>query len=264
MDVVNRQDTPAFIVIGAQKAGTTSLFTYLRQHPKLFLPREKELKYFSRSDGTQSSFQEYVETHFSAQQTQNRKCGEVSPEYLYTPDSARLIQHYCPNARLIAILRDPIERAYSHYRMMVRKGLEGHTFEDAVQERLGSFHEPASFAECPFAYLRLSKYGTLLRPFGRANEEQRLKVCFLEDLKRAPKTFMEELFKFLDVEPIDVSPIGQTEMNMGGRRKLPLWADKIIRHIGNRFSRRNQRYGRYFLYRYELWSRVAESSLARH
>lgn len=117
---------PEFLIIGAQKAGTSSLFALLAQHPQLKLPVQKELHYFdlhySRGDAW-----------YSNQFPAGARSGEASPYYLFHPYAARRVAEKLPNARLVVLLRDPVLRALSHYQMERRSGLEpARSFEAAI------------------------------------------------------------------------------------------------------------------------------------
>ena len=126
---------PNFLILGAQKAGTTSLFDYLGQHPEVYPSPIKETHFFDHGGVRQTyagpvripgpkikSLEEY-EGLFDGVRDE-KAVGEATPTYLYLPGVAERIRHHVPEARLIAILRDPVERAYSGYQHAVRNGRE--------------------------------------------------------------------------------------------------------------------------------------------
>jgi hypothetical protein len=131
---------PDFIIIGAQRCGTTSLYQYLSQHPEVYPSFPKEVHYFSNyfDKGTT-----WYRSHFPLE-SQKRKAeskpdgrfttGEASPYYLVHPHAARRASMVVPQARLIVLLRDPVQRAYSHYYHEVRMGAESLSFEAAIQK----------------------------------------------------------------------------------------------------------------------------------
>jgi len=104
-----------FLVIGAQKSGTTSLFKYLQRHPELYLPPSKEINFFVNASKFPRGLDWYIETYFRGAD-EDKLWGEVCPSYIgYTSAPANIYAN-CPDVKLVAILRNPIDRAYSHYR----------------------------------------------------------------------------------------------------------------------------------------------------
>ncbi len=131
--------SPSFIIIGAQKGGTTSLYNYLIQHPQILPALEKEVRFFDYKYGRGMS---WYKAHFpllihnwfaQARWGRNVIVGESTPNYFFNPRSPQRIFETLPNAKLIVLLRDPIERAYSHYQMSVRGGRETLSFADALE-----------------------------------------------------------------------------------------------------------------------------------
>ncbi len=128
---------PDFFIVGAQRSGTTSLYEYLRAHPRVFMSAHKEPHFFSHDrvrmdrDLYFTSEAEYLKLFASAQAGQ--RVGEASPSYLWHPDAAQRIHAERPHAKIIVILRNPIERAYSQYRMDLADGLAPISFPEAVQ-----------------------------------------------------------------------------------------------------------------------------------
>ena len=111
-----------FLIIGAQKSGTTSLFKYLNQHPDIAMPADKEAPYFTNDELYSAGWQHYLGNYFTGYD-QELLWGTASPQYMSDLRAAERITRDLPNTRLIAILRNPIERAYSHYLMQKRRGL---------------------------------------------------------------------------------------------------------------------------------------------
>lgn len=119
-----------FLVIGAQKSGTTSLFHYLRAHPRIHIPFVKEIGFFSNERKFRKGVQWYLK-HFSDAEP-HQIVGEVSPQYMAHPAAPGRIHSLFPDTRLIAVLRNPIDRAHSAYRMAVRRGGEKRAVEEAL------------------------------------------------------------------------------------------------------------------------------------
>ena len=147
------KDILDFIVIGAQKSGTTSLFRHLIQHPEISLPPGKERPYFSHDEVYARGWGAYMRslTRHDAFADPVRSWGTVTPQYMvgglyqsngdaaesYDERTVPLrINETLPSVHLIAILRDPVERALSHHRMLAMRGLERRSFDDAIGDLL--------------------------------------------------------------------------------------------------------------------------------
>jgi Sulfotransferase family len=210
-----RLSMPNFFIIGAPSCGTTSLHAYLRQHPQVFMSPAKEPHFFSFAEkefesvplksGTYQQavvrqWQEY-QALFQGVRTETA-IGEASASYIYSPGSARRIHQYNPQAKIIAILRDPTERAYSNYIRCVRDGHEPLAdFAQALsQESIRIEHNwsPKWFYKLKgFYHQQLNEY------FHVFSREQML-LCLHEDLSQMPETLMQTIFEFLGVDPMFV------------------------------------------------------------
>ena len=219
---------PNFLVIGAPKAGTTSLHVHLRAHPEVFMPEIKEPRFFGyEGRGGLVKFpirtlEEYEALFVDV--AGETAIGEATPHYLVYPNAAERIRALIPHAKLIASLRDPVERSYSVYQMNRRnKELNADVpFLEAIE----TDHN-----------LRETYYPMLARYFQRFPPEQ-LAVILLEDLEQSPATTMRRLYAFLGVDPgfrPDLSKIA----NPGGepRSKLlhRLFSDTRLRGLSRGF-----------------------------
>ena len=179
---------PNFLIIGAAKAGTTSLHHYLRQHPDVFMaPREP--RYYAREGADASSpviwTRDAYERLFDGVTTE-RAIGEASPQYLNHPSAPDEIKADLPDAKLIVTLRNPADRAYSSYLGRLIAGSERRSAEEAMQP--GSFYFETS-----------SYYAPLSRYFERF-DRSRIKVILFDDLIRDARAVVRDLFAFLDVD----------------------------------------------------------------
>ncbi|MFZ4547052.1 MAG: sulfotransferase domain-containing protein [Bacteroidales bacterium] len=132
MITLNSIHSPDFLIIGAQKCGTTSLFYYLLQHPELFLPIEKEIHFF---DLKYHHGIDWYRNIFNTGEEGNGKLkGEASPYYIFHPLVAERVFSHIPSVKLILLLRDPVDRAYSHFMHSRRFALEPlDSFEKAIE-----------------------------------------------------------------------------------------------------------------------------------
>lgn len=209
---------PDFVIIGAGKAGTTSLFSYLRQHPAVFAssPKEPQFFLFGEPDGltpgpdgvarpragllnvvnareTVGSLDAYVRLFAAARKDQ--LAGEASPPYLYDPNAPRRMAARIPHARLLAILRDPVARAFSHYQRSFELGTESCVrFEEAVG--LEDVAAPDYYSGSRH-YLRMGFYHRQLVRFLAWFPRAQLYVCLQDDLRQDPGRVLREAFRFL-------------------------------------------------------------------
>lgn len=202
---------PNFLIIGAAKSGTTSLYSYLIQHPQVYASPLKEPRFFAlegeeldfRGPGDLRALRSSV-TDLGAYRalfdgvTEERAIGEASPVYLMSEKAPRRIAHYIPDAKLIAVLRDPAQRAYSGYLHLVRDGYEPlDDFSQALREeetRIERNYAPHwHYKEAGFYHAHLSRY---LEHF----DERQLRVYFYEDLMNDPAGVLRDVFGFLGVD----------------------------------------------------------------
>ncbi len=211
---------PNFIVIGAPKSGTTSLFYYLKQHPDIYLPERKELHYFSCDRIREStngpgdklvadnlcSSRESYESYYKGVGEESA-IGEVSPSYLYHSDASERILDELGRIKIIAILRNPVEKAFSQYMHLRRDNLETLGFKEALKEetrrREAGFGDIWRYAESSLYTERLKKYVSV---FGREN----LHLILFDDFIDSAARVVEGVYSFLGVDPgfeVDTSQV---------------------------------------------------------
>lgn len=199
---------PNFLIFGAGRSGTTSLYEYLRQHPQVFMSRVKETNYFAFDgeipDGpgaawlraTSVTTRAAYEALF-ANAGGARAIGEASPRYLEACGAAARIHALLPDVRLIAILRHPVERAFATYLAHRRDGYDpAPTFEEALadQDRRRQKRWPFEpFVDAGFSGRHLTEYRRLF-------PARQLRIYLYEDLVRDPHGLMHDLFTFLEVD----------------------------------------------------------------
>jgi hypothetical protein len=217
-----------FIVIGAQKGGTTSLWQYLRHHPAIAMPERKEEPFFSKTESDRPrSLDDFVEAHFRDIPA-GLLLGKATPQYMMgsggvdVEQIAREISATLPEVRLIALLRDPIERAASHYRMSARRRWEQRTFDAAVVEQLepGQLTTGRTEATETNSYVVQGEYGRILGIYRSHVPAERLHVELTADLNRKPDEVLDRVLEFLSL-PSGYRPdrLG-AHHHRGGARKL--------------------------------------------
>lgn len=123
----------SFVIAGVQKGGTTALFDYLGDYPDLALPAVKELHFFD-DDRREWGRPDYADYHARFPPAAGRPCGEATPIYAYWPNSLERIAAYNPAMKLIVVLRDPVQRAWSHWRMEYARGAETRPFSWCIRQ----------------------------------------------------------------------------------------------------------------------------------
>ncbi len=216
---------PNFIICGAQRAGTTSLFHYLKAHPQVYMAPTKEVHFF---DLNYEKGIDWYEKHFRSSNPEKYKAvGEASPFYMYLHEVPERIYRHLPEVKLIFILRNPVDRAYSHYWHEVRMGYEWLTFEEALEkeeERLstGDLHNIRHFS-----YKDRGKYARQLRNFMKFFSRDQLLILMYDDLKGSPHQVLSRVFEFLGVDPALASELKFKKFNVGGAPRI--WSLQRIR-----------------------------------
>lgn len=216
---------PDFLIIGAQKAGTTSLHDYLCQHSAVAAPVTKEVHFFDNEFQRGSG---WYRAHFRRGE-QGALTGESTPYYLFHPLAARRAAEVVPEARLIVVLRDPIDRAFSHHNHELALGFEQLPFEAALEaeaerlrgeeERLIADPRYRSPSHQHHSYLCRGRYaGQLERWFERYGEE-RILVLGAEDLFARPGAVVREAQDFLGLPP--QAPVDLTAKNARSYAPIP-------------------------------------------
>ena len=210
----------AFIVAGAQKAGTTALFDYLSEEPGVACSRVKEVHFFD--DETQDwRAPDYGAYHANFEAPDGRLRGEATPIYLYWPASLERIAAYNPAMKLIVLLRDPVERAWSHWKMEYARGVETRPFAWCIRDgRRRLFDAEPWGHHREFSYVERGFYGEQMeRLYGLFPREQVL-VLRAEDLSGQPAETLGRIRSYLGL-PDGAAPtprrvhVGR-EMDYGG------------------------------------------------
>lgn len=153
---------PDFLIIGAQKGGTTALYSYLRQHPAIGGPASKEVEFFDRHFARGAAwYRGHFPTAVQRRYVERRRggtflAGEASPDYLSHPWAARRARSVVPDARLIVLLRNPVDRALSAYAHEIAAGRETLSFRDALEQHAGDTESELSRMGADPGYYSLS------------------------------------------------------------------------------------------------------------
>jgi len=225
---------PTFVVVGAPKCGTTSLHHYLTQHPDVFLPRRKELHFFSHPElransrgpgdrhllrsvcATRAEYERWFEGAGRA-----RAVGEVSPSYLYYADAAasRMLEHLGP-VRIVVVVRDPVEKAFSQYMHLVRDDRERLPFSAALAAEEERTRDAWAVL---WRYAGSSLYAPGIRRFREVFGPENVRVIVNEDLRADAASVLAGLFEFVGVDP-RFRPDTRREHHRSGRPRSRLLA----------------------------------------
>lgn len=182
---------PTFLFIGPDKTGSSWIYEYLDAHPQCFVPEAKDLYFFDRE---YSRGLKWYEKFFAPATSGQTAVGELSHDYILSDEVADRIRRDLPDVKLISVIRNPIDRTYSHYLYLRRSGLTQDSFSDALTK----------FPDL----VENSRYSVMLQRYrDRFPDEQ---LCFLmfDDLKRRPQVFGNQLTDFLGIERMDAENIG--------------------------------------------------------
>jgi len=223
---MKKNSEPTFIIIGAMKSATTSLYTYLKQHPDLFMTHIKEPMFFNNLNkhkdfvvkGRKSKKITTLKEYYSLFNDVKKETaiGEASPSYLYNKQCAVLIKKHLPKTKIIAIIRQPVERAYSNYLHTKRSDREPiNNFEDALnseEKRIKNNWSPLYHYKAQgFYYKQLKRYYNLF-------PKEQIKIILFKDLITNPEKVTKEVFKFLRIDDTFVADTSK-KANVSGKPK---------------------------------------------
>ncbi|NEP44043.1 MAG: tetratricopeptide repeat protein, partial [Okeania sp. SIO2H7] len=192
---------PNFIIIGTVKGGTTSLYNYICQHPQVLPATEKEVRFFNKQF---ERGKDWYFAHFpSIPEGEQFLTGEASPTYIYEDEVAARMAASIPDIKLIAMLRNPADRAISHYYMLKKLGQENRSLERAIAGEMEVLSKVTnrSLEELSFrdkmGYLKCSLYVYFLQEWAKLFPKNQLLILKSEDLYRQPEQTMKQVFDFL-------------------------------------------------------------------
>lgn len=244
---------PNFIIIGAQKCGTTSLYQYLSEHPQVIPALKKEIHFFDDMEFGKGlnwyrayfplSIQKYYAKIFNGQR---KITGEASPYYIFYPHSPKRISAVAPNVKFIIMLRNPVDRAFSHYYHQVRKGRENLGFTEAIdaeEERLKGELERMINDETyysrnywAYSYLARGRYAEQLKVWLNFFQRENFLIINSERFFISPAEEFKETLRFLELEPVELK--NYMASNAGSYHKMP---DMTRKQLVEYFKPHNQR-----------------------
>jgi hypothetical protein len=198
----NRQRRLDFIGVGVAKAGTTALYSYLKQHPEIGLGSKKEIHFFDRVENFFFPKWFYFHYHrFFNFKSGKKIYGEITPIYLYWRSAAADIYEYNPKIKIIAILRNPTDRAYSQWNMNIKIGFDNVDFEYAVQHDRERSRKYLPNQHHHYSIIDRGFYSNQIREYRRFFPNNQLLFLKYENYKANPEETLKTVFTFLGVNP---------------------------------------------------------------
>jgi len=238
---------PNFFVVGATKAGTTSLYHYLKQHPEIYMCPIKEPNYFSKDINPNefssiykktcivdmkaylgkpkleelhiamvTEFEDYIQLFREVKD--EKAIGEISNSYLYSKVAAKEIKKIVPNAKIIMILRNPVERAFSHFIMNLKGGYV--EYFDFLKEVFFDYNKTKKGWGISHLYIELGLYYEQVKRFLDTFGKNQVKIFLYEEYKNNPAQVLKEIFKFLEVDSTFVPNLSK-KYHLGTPPKYP-------------------------------------------
>ena len=196
---------PNFYIVGGVKCGTTSLWAHLKAHPQIFMPEVKEPHFFVTLRPTQRErYTDLWINDVESYQQLYRKSGDAvaigdaSPSYLWDQEAAGRIHEVCPQARIVIMLRDPVERAYSHFLMQTMGGYEKRSLFDALQQDYSAENRGWWISNL---YVELGLYHEQVRRYLEVFRPGQVLICMFNELKDDSNKLFVKLANHIGVDP---------------------------------------------------------------
>lgn len=250
---------PEFIIGGAPRAGTTWLYELLDCHPDVYMakPLKPEPKFFLRDDLYAKGLDHYSQTWFAGAEP-GRVAGEKSTDYLESGQAATRIARDLPHVKLVFILREPADRAYSNYLWSRMNGLETESFAEAIrleEQRERELPERWRFTR-PFSYFSRGLYADLLEPYVNRFMDHQVLVVRYEDIRERPAELASSLHRFLGVaiRPGDAAGLGVINPSVREANRLDETVDRVRQELIERYREPNRRLAALLGPSFQMWS----------
>lgn len=203
------RNVPAFFVVGAAKAGTSSLFHYLNEHPEIhMLPYKDVACYFCETYGLPITYEEYLRLLMPRNGDHYNAVGDVCHAYLTDPSSARKLHLAFPDAKIVIVLRNPADRAFSLYSWLAREGYEyADSFEEALRLEDMRFERNISKASeltqgyrTNYLYYRSGCFAEQVARYLSFFDKRNILFKKYEDMKRDTSAFVKSIYRFIGVD----------------------------------------------------------------
>lgn len=215
-----------FIIVGAARSGTSTLDAYLREHPQICMAARKEVHFFNHEKHFRGK-PNYLTYHANfAPKPDHQFIGEATPSYMYWATAPERMYSYNPRLKLIMILRNPVDRAYSHWNLLRMRGLERLSFWDVLQAEPERQRKAAPL-QYHDAHIDRGRYVEQIERIWRYFPQDQLLILRFEDLQRSPQETLNRVFAYIGVErqPFvreQIANVGAYQAPMGERERTYL------------------------------------------
>jgi hypothetical protein len=238
-----RVHKPDFFILGAAKSGTTALYSFLRQHPEIYMSPVKEPVFFSKPFQIVSNPVDYIDLFNGV--SSEKAIGEASHSNMSFPGAARCISAFFLEAKFVVLLRNPADRAFSLYKHMVYFGLEWiGTFEKALAAEEKRCVSESFAKHCPqylynYFYFRSGLYGQQIERFLQYYERNRFYFVTFDRFKEEQPLVVKEIYDFLGVDT-SFTPVLKMHNVQEGDIRYPFfhfflssrWLNPLVRRFG--------------------------------
>ena len=196
------QKKVGFVICGTQKGGTTALYAYLKKHPEIAVSDSKEVHFFDDDEKFSKGEPDYSKYHarFSPKKS-HKLVGESTPQYMYWESAPKRMWEYNPDMKLIVLLRNPIDRAYSHWNMGRTKNHHDLSFWDAITKEKEVAREALPLQHKEHSYIARGHYLEQLKRLWAYFPKEHVLVIKSEDLKEKPEKTLFLVCEFLRITP---------------------------------------------------------------
>ena len=224
---------PNFFIVGAPRAGTTSLYEYLKNCENVFMSPIKETYFFSPNVNMNLILSKPVKDQKDYQKLfhnvkTEKAIGEATPSYLWDPDSAKLIHEKIPKARIIIMLRNPIDRAFSHYLWLVSLGKENLSFSEAIKKSLSAKPDFSG------RIIDGGMYSNQIQRYLDEFDQKQIKIIIFEEFLKNPKLIVEDILNFLDIDsnPPEIFKAFNSYVEPRGKLAKSMIQNKFLQKLG--------------------------------
>jgi hypothetical protein len=221
---------PSFFIVGAQKAGTTTLHDWLVMHPSVCLPAIKETHYFRDEDKYKQGVGWYLDWFEGA--GEDSVLGEVDPEYMYFPEVVERMRKTVSQPKFVFIFRNIMERAYSHYQMSQRRGYEDQTFSEALRAEQSRLNSPdAFFSRIHHSYFSRGCYSSQVLRFIDSFPDAEFLFIKFDDLFLSDKGYSvyASVCRFISIDIPDIDQFATKRSNCASEPKFLFLRDLLYR-----------------------------------
>jgi len=224
---------PDFLIIGSQKSGTSSLYSYLTQTPYITPSAFKEVHFFDTHfergiNWYRGCFPTIFSKKYQLMKNKKFQTCDATPYYLFHPLGANRASKYLPEIKIIILLRNPVDRAHSHYNMIVEQGREELSFEDAIkseekrlekeEEKILTIKDYFSWNHMAYSYLTRGIYIKQIKEWMNFFPKEKFLIINSESFAQNPKSTVKQTLKFLGLPPHELP--SYTKQNVGNYSKM--------------------------------------------